>query len=468
MKYLLVVGMLVVVACSDESTPTTPTATTTPPTTTTSTPPATSTSTSIFESAYPPSPGIPDGPLDDEVAVAIDALLANIYGTNWDGTGIDEIVAGGDPRTGWLLADLLRFFQFGEARERLAAGFAELTGIEDDPGGQVEFVWATNHLIAWDMPAWDGYADAKRRVFGPISPIWDRFFAEDHGIDWRLVTWGGVGPDERPLNDNGPCSCIPSLDYPATTGIAGGDWYADNRVVFGVVVGDEAIALPRHQMEVHEMVNLTLGGRELGIPYCTLCGSAQAYFVDDVAGVDRVVLRTSGLLSRSNKLMYDVVTGSAFDTFTGRAVSGPLGAEGVVLEQVSVAAALWGDWKDAHPDTQVLAEDGGIGFTYRDDPLGGRDAAGPIFPVGDIDGRLGTSERVVGVIAPDGTPVAFPVSDTREALADGDIEFEDLIVRLEDSIRVYDADGNELVSHEAFWFAWSQFHDSTLLWGPEG
>lgn len=469
MRRLSVIATLVIVACSD-GLPTTeePTAPTTSPEITTTTTLAATTTTTVFESAYPPSPEIPEGPLDEETVAAVDSVLANVYGTNWDGTGLEEIVAGGDPRTGWLFADLLRFFQFGEARETLTAGFAELTGIENDPDGQVEFVWATNHLIAWDIPAWDGYAEAKRRVFGPISPVWDRFFAEDGGIDWRLVTWGGVGPDERPLDNNGPCSCIPSLDSPETTDSAGGNWYPNNRVVFGVVVGDEAIALPRNQMEVHEMVNLSLGGRELGIPYCTLCGSAQAYFVDNVAGVDRVVLRTSGLLSRSNKLMYDLVTGSAFDTFTGRAVSGPLAAEGVVLDQVSVVASTWGDWREAHPETMILAQDGGVGFTYRDDPLGGRDAGGPIFPIGEADPRLPVSERVVGVITSEGTPVAFPVTETREALDDGEISFEGLTVRLEDSIRVYGENGTELVSHEAFWFAWSQFHEGTLLWRAAG
>jgi hypothetical protein len=51
-------------------------------------------------------------------------------------------------------------------------------------------------------------------------------------------------------------------------------------------------------MEVREMVNDTLGGRDLGIPYCTLCGAAQAYFTDATPpGVERPVLRTSGLLT---------------------------------------------------------------------------------------------------------------------------------------------------------------------------
>lgn len=462
MRYVLVTGLLALAACADTDTRV--------ETETTSVQSSTTTSEAEDEPAtdtgYPPAPDTPEGPLDPDVLAAIDSWFTNVIRPDFDVSGVDTLVDSEDPRTAWLIADLLRFYQTGEERDVLRQAFTDLTGV-DYEGGDVEFVWATNHLIAWDLPAWDGYPDAKRRIYGQLHGTWDRFFEEDHRVDWRIVTWGGVAPDTRPLDDNGDCRCIPALDHPATTDAAGGDWYDDSRIVFGVVLNDEAMALPKHQMEVHEMMHVTLGGRELGVPYCTLCGSAQAYLVDDVQGIERAVLRTSGLLSRSNKLMYDLTTGSAIDTFTGRALTGQLAADELTLEQVSVVASRWGDWKEAHPDTRIIAEDGGIGRTYVDDPLQGRDTAGPIFPVGDVDSRLLTQDRVVGVVKEDGTPVAFPVTEARAALSQGPIEFEGLTVRLEDSIRVYDSDGNELVSHEAFWFAWSQFHEGTLLWTPE-
>jgi hypothetical protein len=60
-------------------------------------------------------------------------------------------------------------------------------------------------------------------------------------------------------------------------------------------VGGGAVAFPKNVMEVHELVNITIGGRRIGIPYCTLCGSAQAYRTDDVpAGKRPLVLRTVG------------------------------------------------------------------------------------------------------------------------------------------------------------------------------
>jgi len=156
------------------------------------------------------------------------------------------------------------------------------------------------------------------------------------------------------------------------------------------------------------------------MPYCTLCGSAQAHFTDSVpAGVEIPVLRTSGLLARSNKVMYDLLTGSVFDTFTGRVLSGPLRDAGIVLEQATVVVTTWGEWKAAHPETRIVARDGGLGRQYPEDPLRGRDDDGPIFPIGDADPRLPVQALVVGVIGPDGGPVAFPADQARAALADG-------------------------------------------------
>ena len=418
---------------------------------------------------FPPAPEAPSGPLEPRTQQGLERLLGSIFTNEFEPAHLQDVVAGGDVRAAWILADLLRFFQRGDPRDHLVSAFRDLTGVDGSGTGEVDFVWAFDTLIAWDLPAWDGYREMKGTIYPRIDQRWQVFFDQDHGMDWRLVTWGGVLADDRPLGDNGPCNCIPALDDPELTDSGEGGWYADDRIVFGLVVNGEALALPKNQMEIHEMVNITFAGRDIGIPYCTLCGSAQAYYTDNVSDVQRVVLRTSGLLSRSNKLMYDLTTNSAIDTFTGEALTGPLGEAGVVLEQVTVVASRWGDWKQAHPATLILAEDGGINRTYPDDPLGGRDDAGPIFPVGDVDPRLPIQEDVVGVIAPDGTPIAFPVAAINAFLDTGDeLLFEELTVRVTDGIRVYDANGAELVTHQAFWFAWSQFHPDTVVWAQTG
>jgi hypothetical protein len=224
----------------------------------------------------------------------------------------------------------------------------------------------------------------KSQLFLLVEPGWAPFFSDvDATIDWRWVSWGGVFIDDRPPGDTGFCvrGSIPALDDPALTEADDGDWYPDDFIVFGVVVNGEAVAFPKNMMEIHEMVNITIGGRRLGIPYCTLCGSAQAYFLDsNPAWTEPIVLRTSGLLSRSNKVMYDLNTKSIIDTFTGVALSGPLRKAGVTIEQTTVVGSLWGDWKAEHSNTMIVASDGGIGRRYPQDPLQGRDAARSHLP----------------------------------------------------------------------------------------
>ncbi len=166
--------------------------------------------------------------------------------------------------------------------------------------------------------------------------------------------------------------------------------------------------------------------------------------------------------------MYDLRTRSVLDTFTGRALSGPLHDARVVLGQTSVVASTWGKWKRAHPDTRIVARDGGIGRDYPADPLKGRDDDGPIFPVGPVDARLPVQARVVGVIAPDSTPLAFPSEQARAVLADrrpiGVRGVE--VIADGGGLRARALGGRELAAHEAFWFAWSQFHPETVVWIP--
>ncbi len=426
---------------------------------------------STTPTTFPAAPTIPTGALDAAVSDDLDAIFAAAP-TDLDTDALERVAQSGDARIGWLVSDLLRFFQNADDMGALVDAFDDLTGVRvTDP-----FAWGTvtDHMIAWDLPAPPDYVDRKADLFLEIEPGWQPFFADaDSAIDWRLVSWGGVLIDDRELDAVAfPCNdgCIPALDDPEVTDAAGGDWYDDDGIVFGLEVDGETRAFPKNIMEVHEMVNGTLGGRRFAMPYCTLCLSAQAYFTDDVAPdvdipADTYEFRTSGLLSRSNKVMYEFHTKSVFDTFTGVALSGPLEDAGVELEQISIVTTTWGEWKDAHPDTTIIAEDGGIGRFYDDDPLGGRDDDGPIFPIGNSDPRLGIQDRVLGVETPDGAGIAFPVialTSATDAVTEGDIR----VVRDAGGFRAETIDGEALVSHEAFWFAWSQFFPDTELWEP--
>ena len=423
---------------------------------------------------FPKAPRVVQGPLDPKIDAAITRLLPPALVGVLDREVLATIAESRDPRLGWLVSDLLRFYQGAPLEDdALVAAFEKLTAVDvsSDPlfaDGSWRVV--TDHLIAWDLPAPPRYRERKGELYVALEPGWRPFFEDaDSEIDWRRVSWGGVRIDNRALGDARPCErgCIPALDDPALTSASEGDWYPDDRIVFGVVVGGEAVAFPKNIMEIHEMVNITIGERRLGIPYCTLCASAQTYLTDAVQPESEpLVLRTSGLLQRSNKLMYELNTRSAIDTFTGRALSGPLQSAGIILRQVTVVTSTWGEWKAAHPDTRIVARDGGIGREYEEDPLGGRDDNGPIFPIGDVDSRLPVQAKIVGVIAPGGAALAFPVADAIEALRAGDEVKLGSVELVADGggLRAHTEDGVESAAHEAFWFAWSQFHPGTELW----
>ncbi len=414
--------------------------------------------------AFPVAPAAGTGALARPVRDALASVVPSLQQRRFPSDAVRTIGMSGEGRLLWYLYDLHRFVTRA-SRSIVVDAFEELSRAElpDEP-----FAAMGDRVLAWDLPAPPDYRRLKRDLFLLIEPRWAPFFDdEDSAIDWRLVGWGGVFIDDRPDATAGqicPRGCIPALDQPAVTDAEGGSWYPDDDLVFGVVVGRQARAYPKNIMEVHEMVNDTLGGRSIAIPYCTLCLSAQAYFTDDVEGF-RPLLRTSGLLSRSNKFMYDITTFSAVDTFTGEAISGPLFDAGVRLNQTTVVTSTWAAWRAAHPDTTVIAEDGGIGRSYPRNPLRGRDDAGPIFPVGDVDPRLGVHDVVLGVVAADGTPVAFPVGVARLALDAGEEVALAGVVLQSDAggLRAF-IDGAENPAHEAFWFAWSQFQPRTLLW----
>ena len=149
------------------------------------------------------------------------------------------------------------------------------------------------------------------------------------------IDWGGVVV-------NG----IPPLEYPQTLPAAAADYLDDDHVVFGIAVNGAARAYPKRILAWHEMALDRLGGLELTIVYCTLCGTVIPY--ESVVDGQHIRIGTSGFLYRSNKLMFDHDTRSLWNTFEGVPVVGPLVGSGLRLRHRAVVTTTWGEWA-AHP-----------------------------------------------------------------------------------------------------------------------
>lgn len=228
---------------------------------------------------------------------------------------------------------------------------------------------------------------------------------------------------------------------------------------------------------------------------------------------------TSGMLYRSNKLMYDRGTKTLWRQFRGEPVVGLLADSGIRLEVLPVVVTTWAEWATAHPDTTVLDIDTGvypastylpedhprsIYYRYREDP-------GTMFPVWQQSDRLATKAEVMGVEL-NGQAKAYPLGLLRkEPVVNDSLGGTDLVVvtvseagaarayeraantfslgqpdegeertvvlldqdgrrwRLEEEALVHvDNPGRRLKrlpSHMAYWFGWYGFHPMTEIYG---
>ena len=125
---------------------------------------------------------------------------------------------------------------------------------------------------------------------------------------------------------------------------------------------------------------------------------------------------TSGLLYRSNKLMYDRATETLWNSFLGEPVIGPLADSGIRLDLFPVLLTTWEEWLDEHPDTTVLSIYTGIYdsqvYRHEADPQSPyyeyRNTRGTMFAVPFRDDRFGVKEEVLGVSS-GGSHKAYPV-----------------------------------------------------------
>ncbi len=233
------------------------------------------------------------------------------------------------------------------------------------------------------------YLDFKRTIYSLIDPRMAAFFPAGTRSLIRLdeVQWGGV-------HVNG----IPPLDHPKYLPAGEAGYLKDRHVVFGLSINGEARAYPKRILAWHEMALDTLGGVEITLVYCTLCGTAIPYH-SNVGGEHRT-FGTSGLLYRSNKLMFDHETRSLWSTLLGEPVIGELVGSGLKLEYHPIVTTRWGEWKSRHPDTTVLSLDTGHerdyreGRAYRD--YFSNDAL--MFDVPERDRRLKNKDEVLAML----------------------------------------------------------------------
>ncbi len=226
----------------------------------------------------------------------------------------------------------------------------------------------------------EGYRQWKAALLSRIDPAFARFL--DPSLPMKIrpeeIIWGGVKKDG-----------IPALKNPKSIPAGQVDFLKDSETVFGVGFGGQYRAYPQRILDWHEMANDTVGGQSFVISYCTLCGSAIAY-ATRLSDGSSLVFGSSGLLYRSNKLMYDEATLSLWSNLTGEPVAGKLVGKGVSLPILPLTVTSWKEWRRRYPETTALSLKTGYRRDYSPGAAYGKYFESPdtMFPVWKRDGSL--------------------------------------------------------------------------------
>lgn len=272
-------------------------------------------------------------------------------------------------------------------------------------------------------------------------------------------------PIDEILPGGPPRDGIPAIDNPQFVSVNRARWLQDDDRVLGVDYGGETKAYPIAILNWHEVVNDQIGQKAIVVTFCPLCGTGMVF--DASVGEKIKRFGVSGLLYNSDVLLYDRETESLWSQIARQAISGPL--KGQRLEMIPVNHTTWKDWQERYPDSVVLARDTGYQRDYEHNPYGNyNESTAIMFPVANTDARFHPKEQVIGLEL-QGQSKAYPFIELarskmplRDQLAGQQITIEyDMNHR---TGRVIGANGAEIPSVIAFWFAWAAFHPDTQIY----
>ena len=204
-------------------------------------------------------------------------------------------------------------------------------------------------------------------------------------------------PLEEIISGGPPPDGIPAIDRPKFVSTKEADaWLSPQEPVLAVHVSGDARAYPLRILIWHEIVNDRVGGRDLAVTYCPLCNSGLVF--DRVIEGTTYDFGTSGMLYKSDLVMYDRQTHSLWAQMEGRAIVGKLA--GTRLPLLPANTIAYADFKATYPGGKVLSLETGHQRQYGLNPYRSYDQPDqdPFLLRGSPDRRRPPKERVVGVM----------------------------------------------------------------------
>ena len=227
-------------------------------------------------------------------------------------------------------------------------------------------------------------------------------------------------------------------------------------------------------------------GRPVMLAYCTLCGAGVLYDVsipdlsytsvdgEQVELGDTILeFGSSGLLMRSNKLMYDRNTDTVWNAITGEPAFGPLSTSGVVLDVLPVVVTDWTSWLEAHPNTSVLSLDTGFQRNYTNGAAYGDyfNSTELMFPSWQQDTALIENKEMVFALRLQGQAKAYPLETIiPERIVNDRVGQTDVVIIAEATPErdFFEPGGAAVRAYGSMGHTFSTGADDTMLVGDDG
>ena len=260
-----------------------------------------------------------------------------------------------------------------------------------------------------------------------------------------------------------PRDAIPALTDPELVAVDGDTHLSDTDRIIVVEGGGEVVGAQLMILNLHEVVNLTVGGEPLAATYCPLCDSATVISrtITNADGEQETLeFGVSGALYNSNVLMYDRTYKSLWSQLGMHAVSGPLA--GTKLDHKLARIIRFDEFKKRYPEAMVLNIDTGYERDYHRDPYQRYFADDRLMvPVHGSGDALPNKTLGVGVLAGDQawfiTAAAIGDKYTLETPA-GDV----VVTSSEAGIEVLEAP-DSVSTAQTFYYSWSAFNPDTKV-----
>jgi len=234
--------------------------------------------------------------------------------------------------------------------------------------------------------------------------VWDKtdFCQFEDGVFDEILS-GGV-----------PRDGIPPIDDPEYEPIAdASEWLQPQSPVIAFEWNGIARAYPLAILTRHEIVNTFYDDDAVAVTFCPLCNSAIVF--DRTVEGEVFRFGVSGLLRHSDLIMWDDVTQSWWQQFTGEGIVGEYTGHTLTILPSHVVG--FGAFVEQYPEGEVLSR---RGRSYGSNPYVGYDTATqPFLFQGQPDTRLFPTERVLaGLIAGEAVAYPFPLLANRGVIND--------------------------------------------------